>query len=525
MDKVHLFNLLREILSVYNIKFSKRYLETLLASISEDHSIVAIVDVLEAFNFNCSIIQFDFQDLIKIEQPFIALMGTNKQHHAVLVTKVDLNHITTISKKFNIQEFQSFWSGIVIIIESKKENINQTNAEQLKKDIQLNFVTVAITFTFCGISLIDLTDSPSNSIKYLLIGLHLIALLICIKLMKLDWLSSSNTLKNCLLSNLDCRKIFKPNGFKSLPFTYSEIGLITFSSIIIFLLSNQIQDSSIRSILVIQFCLNSTFAMYFLYLQAYIFKRYCLLCNSVHIISLTSFIITFATLRLSEFSISLLLICKLLGAYLIPSIIVMGYKSIYLYKSLDEIYLHRKFNYLKNLPSAMEASLREISGRFKFPSYSNFISSSHLTKEPDILIILNINCSKCADIFLQAKTLQDSIVNIKICFLIIHGNAINNQLIRRILIEKDQYGGNKAISLLSDLYLGIISTNQLLEMKSELSIDSKITNQIEITMLEWEKMIKNLQVDSTPFVIIHNKIMPKAMELADYTDFLKSKHA
>lgn len=516
-------------LSYQNIKFSKRYIQEYISTHPDEPSVLSLVDLFEEFGVKCYPIKLDFEKLSVLDQPFIAVMSSGIPSIAVFVDRIDHEVIYysgdrdhTISKDVFLQ----YWSGVIIVIDPIQCQVNITNKSYLIEEKNYKtaggILLLSIVFLLCFTSF-----NNFNGIYWaasLLSLLNFFGLGACVAILKVELANNFTYLSNyCSLnSSGNCDRVLSFNSINRSIYSFSELGLIVFSSNLLYLLIGSLYHNSIShlEILLIQYPIFLCVSIYLIYVQVFKVGAICMLCNFIHGILLISFFVLIYYFDLSQFHFDFKYALSLLTTYTISFGTVTILKYFKLWKSKAESTLKSKFELIAR-STLMKETLIDLDKPFIAPTY--FINVGQMKQEPDILIFLNPLCEPCKHLFMEAIILQRKLSNISIAFAFSTGDALLNQFNRLLFGIKCEGGNEKALEFINNWYSGKFSADKFSNESNNVNLIDEAPAQSEKIISESTSLFNYYNIKETPYVLINRKRMPNRFNLSDYLWFLRSQ--
>ncbi|GGX13114.1 vitamin K epoxide reductase family protein [Aquimarina muelleri] len=260
--------------------YNKKDLELQLQIHPNYPSFQSITDTLDYFSIDNIAVEVPIDALDQLPNSFISLIKTDGIEEIVTVNKknnfINLKHSSLKKKKLSLNEFKEIWVPKVIAVEYNTKHSVVSNTSIIQN----------ILFTGLFISLIFILIEKSwgvNQILFLLLSLAGVVFSFFAVRESLG-IQSQTIHQFCTsIGNTNCGDVINNNSgilFKN--FSLADAGMAFFGSITLYQIfygySNVLLISSLAGI---------PFILYSIYSQAFIIKKWCVICLGIASISLT----------------------------------------------------------------------------------------------------------------------------------------------------------------------------------------------------------------------------------------------
>ncbi|MDB5087791.1 MAG: hypothetical protein JWR09_1785, partial [Mucilaginibacter sp.] len=259
-------------------------------------SLLAISDVLNAFNIENAAYRVDHENLLNVPCPFIAHTNINGGDFLV-VDKIDGDKVTVSSEKWNnhklsVDEFKKLFKGIVLTAEPSAAFITT-------KTLSTTLTAIKVPAIAAGLLLILAASLFINgyfvnlSWQGLLLTVFKTAGLITSILLLVQSIDSNNPLVQKLCQGggkTNCNAILSSKAAKVFEgLTWSEVGFFYFAGTWLLLLFGG-GSATIWWALAILNVVSLPYTFYSVYYQAQVAKQWCVLCCTVQALLWLEFI-------------------------------------------------------------------------------------------------------------------------------------------------------------------------------------------------------------------------------------------
>jgi len=286
-----------EFVTSLNVKVTKETVKLTLIKHPEYPSLNSVTDVLKEWGIDNASIQVDTKRLNELPTPFIGVLKTDDTYFTAVKRIKDGKVIRYDSEKGHIKEgiddFLKKWNGISVIAEADEKS-GENNYKKNKKQEEASQIGGYLALLVIGllgmISILNLLTMFS----FIWIGLVVIKGLgtaISYNLLRLESDSGSKLMnKICRIGkNMDCNEIIKSAGSTLFGLiSWAEIGFMYFAGWLLALLFIP-TSVTLMTTLVISNALGVIFIFYSLYYQAFVAKKWCVLCLSVIVLLIIEF--------------------------------------------------------------------------------------------------------------------------------------------------------------------------------------------------------------------------------------------
>ncbi|SHM55080.1 cysteine peptidase family C39 domain-containing protein [Mucilaginibacter sp. OK098] len=367
-------------------------------------SLLAISDVLSAFNIENAAYRVDLENLANVPCPFIAHTNINAGDFLV-VNKMDDDKVTVSSEKWNnhklsLDEFKKLFKGIVLTAEPSDDFKTTKTLSTTLAAIKTPAIAAGLLLIFASAVFVSGYFTNLNW-QTLLLTVFKTAGLITSILLLIQSIDSNNPLVQKLCrggSKTNCNAILSSKAAKVFEgLTWSEVGFFYFAGTWLLLLFGG-GSVTIWWALAILNVISLPYTFYSIYYQARVAKQWCVLCCTVQALLWLEFIpLLFNTLSPGEgggeaslvAAISTMIICLL-----IPVILWLLLKPLFLkLQQLQPLKQQlRKFKYNTDLFN----NTLTAQPKYAQPDDAWSIVLGNVEAENIITMVSNPYCGPCA---------------------------------------------------------------------------------------------------------------------------------
>lgn len=275
-------------LDVMDYKVRKDELFLLYSSHPNSGTLLSITDTLVDLGIENIALNIPFESLYELDDTFLALIKKGDSQQFVYakmknVTQIQLFNGELETSVISISHFKQLYNGMIVVIERNHQPVNRTLPS--KSAIGIFILTVSVSlFLYWRI--------PVNLSNFLFWLLAIVGLVFSILLYKVELGSSNELLQRfCTFSSKSsCNAVLNSPSSKMFPgFSYVDIGILYFSFQTLSVSFTIVNDRLLYGISIAA----SLFLFYSIYQQAFVIKKWCLLCLSVLAVLLLQGIIAF----------------------------------------------------------------------------------------------------------------------------------------------------------------------------------------------------------------------------------------
>ena len=274
--------LVSRLLSYNHISIDKKELQFQIESHPSYPSLHAVTGVLDHFNIDNLALDIpkNEQTLAQLPKTFLAQIKTDQGKEFVVATNKGLKYQLINSSKKNetvsLTNFLKQFTGIIVGVEKTEYT------EESKKSNQLQKQSLIIVTALALINVLFFIKPTTNSLLSLVTSL--IGVIISVAIKKQEQ-GESTILGNAFCSRetekKDCNAVLTSKGSALLDnYKLSDLTIIYFVGLSLFILSLILLNQSLTLAFIISLlAIPST--LYSIYYQAFVIKKWCLLCLSV----------------------------------------------------------------------------------------------------------------------------------------------------------------------------------------------------------------------------------------------------
>ena len=260
--------------------YNKKDLELQLQIHPNYPSFQSITDTLDYFNIDNIAVEIPTEALDQLPDSFISLVKTDSGiEEIVTVNKknsyINLKYSSSKKKKFTFSEFKEIWVPKVIAVEHNTKHSTISNAS-IVQNILLAGLTISLIFLFI--------EKPwdLNQILFLVLSCTGVVFSFFAVRESLGIQSQSIHQFCTSIGNTNCGDVINNNSGKLFKnFSLADAGMAFFGSITLYQIfygySNILLISSLAGI---------PFILYSIYSQAFVIKKWCVICLAIGTISL-----------------------------------------------------------------------------------------------------------------------------------------------------------------------------------------------------------------------------------------------
>ena len=424
------------------VPFSEAQLLDEMAAHPNSPSLKSYADILSDLKVSNMAVKLDKNDLFEIEDfPVIVHLKSPKGGVFALLESLNEKQVTYFSngnkETESLDDFLKKWTGATLLLAAPEEKQKASLALKLRQNTNKLWIAASATLMLTALFSFYLSQDWLDAVTLTcLIALMASGLYFSI-LLTLTHLNKNGSDQYCRKTkNVSCEAvIFSKWGKLFGLFDLSQVGLVFFSGNLLLLLfySITLENALINSFFVIN-SLALLFSFYSLYLQAFIIKKWCILCVYCQF-SVISSVILYALVQditLQGFTFGLSTFLLLAIAFIVPI-------------AISEACIRNA--------QLIEKRRRELGELAKFKGNRAIFKFLHLQqkKHPDlnevnglillgstearyeILMVASLFCNPCASRFRALANLiaeKPDVFNLRVIF----GTDRNNELYSKVLI-------------------------------------------------------------------------------------------
>jgi uncharacterized membrane protein len=500
------YNLFIKILKTLNINVRKTEIKIQIAKYFNNPSLNELSIILNTWNIKNMIVKIPVEKLKEAPLPIVAL---DKKKDPFLITKIfDTKYQCYFpelakEKTLNNIELDKIWSNICIIMESNSQSGEYDF--KAKKDIDISNKITALSLSI-GILLLYLFGFFIIKTELLLIyslsvlGFFLTTYL----LLREKSFFNYNSIDICKIGKkFDCDDVITSKFSKILSISLSELSVGYFFFIILGLIISALTSSS-PSFLFPLIYLSSVAILYSIFSQMKM-RTFCILCLAISSIIFVMIIYTiymynfiFININYPNFAFSIII-----------TIILLALLKNYLF--FNDQYKNELTKNLNFMNSSMVKNsfiqIPVINKEFEYEIEIGKHSSCF-----KIILFINPQCKRCKKFLKGLSRLFDQF-NDKIHLRILYSGSIENNApsMQQFIHLYDQ------TVLLNDIdKISYLSHQNFSFKPSKTLYNNKIIESIE-SQYEWSN---DLNIDSTPALILNNIILPNHFGIEEVSDLM-----
>ncbi|RNL55416.1 vitamin K epoxide reductase family protein [Pedobacter jejuensis] len=399
MDK-NIVQVLLGLLKALKISVTRKSVIEEVANHPDSPSISTISDLFDKWQIPNGAYQLTVEDLVEFPIPFIAHLNINNGEFA-LITAIEKDYIVASNERWEnhkiyIDKFKEIFSGTALLAQrednSGEIDYKSKRAEQRLDSLRLPALILAIIFVVMLALKNGTLLFPSFII---LLILKIVGIFVSILL-----LIQHFDVKNPFIRSLcktgrkvDCNMILSSKQSKLFGLiSWAELGFFYFTSTWLFLISDVNQSSF--SILAVVTMVTLPYTFYSIYFQAFIAKKWCVLCCIIQIVFWLELLVTISEVSFkNEIPITSIIRLSLyfflvITSWLFIKPLLISAQQFPLIKSQ---LFHTKYN-----PVYFWALL-EKQNKVSLLEQKQALIIGNAESEYTVTMAANINCTPCAD--------------------------------------------------------------------------------------------------------------------------------
>ncbi|MBN1186415.1 MAG: thioredoxin domain-containing protein [Bacteroidales bacterium] len=485
-------------------------------------SLLSLYDAFKSWGVEPYALKLNIQEIRDINRPFIAhLNNTGGQLAFVYSIKnnIVLYSIDKTGKRSEqLEKFALQFSGAVIIINPKRDSREKEFKVKLQNEILdlilIPLVIALILILGAFVSIIAIKPIFLTT-WWILAIIKTIGLIASLLLVLHDFKVYIPLIhKLCSLSSeIDCNSIINSKASKVFGWlNWTDIGLIYFTSTLLFLLSNP--DKTAISILKILSYLSVIFTFYSIYFQAFKAKKWCPFCLIVQLVLVAELIIL--VYQKPVISLSYYSVLSLFVLFSITSTIYMLLKSSLLKKQETNRYLllYRQF---KRDPWIFKQLLKK-NGYAFINTSQNCIFFGNPNSEVTIISFLSFYCNYCSIVFKKLITLIGESDKVKFIPVFAINNAPETKKLMAHIYTLFNTKGKKDVIEFIEKWYEHAPTSGNRILKSIIANES--SDLIGKLATENNELFSQLKVDITPVLYLNGYKLPPMYNVDELKYFI-----
>ncbi len=521
----------KRLLTLLNVKNTKKYLEDSILSHPEHPSLLAVSDTLKKYNIATLAVQIDEEKLNDMPLPCIVQIKKHGTSLFFVLNKIsekeveyynDKNKPTKASK----EEFLKMWTGICLLVETSEDS---KEIDIDKKLFSINFVKrlkIFIAFLLLSWIVISFLNSQQSAslvpatftIFYTL--LKITGLIVGGLLLWFDIDQYNPTLQNFCKGNskkINCNSVLTSKHSKLFKDTLSlsELSFAYFFGTLFFLIISQFSYYSLSISALISFVTLPVIALS-IYYQAYIIKQWCKFCIIIQAVLLSEIFVSFFG-NFYTSNVTLETLPLLLALLLIPILVWKLVKP--LLEIEKETNIHKRgLKKIKNNPSVLEGLLQK-SRKIATPIEGLGISITNETAKYHVVKVCNPYCGPCAKAHpILEDLVKKGAINLQVLFTASSDTKdLKTKLVSHFLAIDNLRETKETQKALGDWYLADQKDYETFANKYPMNGELELQkNKIE-TMRAW---CNTENITHTPTIFINGYELPKEYSIEDLQEVL-----
>jgi len=523
-------------LDIYQVKFSKLNLKSIIDNHVDNPSLLTIKDTLFEYGVESAAIKKGNYNYADFETPFICSIQKDDWPSASFTVVHDVNDldVTYLDSQINkfvtipLVEFENIDKGVVLLTDDahKKDEVNlKTNlVNQRNKKIVRNIpIYLAFAMFFCALANIIINYQVNVSwVSIIFTSTSFIGLLISILLLWHD-IDAYNPIVREVCGGqskkLNCDAILNSSQSSFLGVSWSTWGfsyMATLFTLQVFFSSDIIYTQiSLLSVLIV-----SPYIVFSLYYQAKVAKQWCPLCLVIQGILFINLIAALFFVNNNGLSTSIdnsynylltliLFIVFVLTVYTLLPIIKNTRKN----KDTE-----KKWQKLRYNPEIFQALLNK-SEKIGYPTDNLGIVLGNPNAKNEIIKVCNPYCGPCANAHPELEQIikMNKDVKVRIIFTASgEENDMKTAPVQYLLAIQEKHGLNKVHQALDDWYLAKEKNYE--KFAEKYPMDGELKNQKDkiIAMCDW---CDNMKIRATPTLYINGFEYPDTYSIKELKNF------
>ena len=537
-------SILHSLLTRLDVPYTGMHLNDLIKHHPNSGNLLGVSDILYQYNVANISLKVDFNDLSKLETPFLAQINSTNHMEFAVVTNIGYDKVEYLSEKGSsikllIDNFLKLWTGVVLLTEtygkSREGDLVLNQRKQFFARLRLPVIITVLLSLAAWVMYRNLAIAPIPPINYSILTLLYIAGCTVSVLLLIQTIDKDNPLVNkiCALANTNshCNDVLESPAAKLFGIiSWSEVGFVFFSVNLLCLLF----DSQVTELMLWINIAALPYTIWSVYYQGKIAKQWCVFCLSIQALLWLCFI----TLFTAGVSLNLMKLTNIPYINLIHSIVFFALPIIGLWFAIPFIKkahllspVIQELNSIKANEHIFEAVLKtqnkiEIGENVKSIVFGNPEASFEIT------MVTNPYCGPCALMHqkLEALLMQYSdFLQLNIIYAVGNYKTEDSETTKQFAEKR-----NQAISVLTGIYLkyGVENSmpiykewydgakNDIDSFIKKYPVDTEKARVDEIMSYhnEWCEMVK---IEGTPTIYVNGYELPNWYKVEDLKYFIR----
>lgn len=521
----------KRLLTLLNVKNTKKYLEDSILSHPEHPSLLAVSDTLEKYNVATLAVQINAEKLNDMPLPCIVQV---KQRGAPLffvlnkITERDVEYYDDKNKltKASKEEFLKVWTGICLLAETSEDS---KEIDIDKKLFSINFVKglktsiAVLLLSWFVISFLSSEQSAyimpaTYTILYTL--LKITGLIVGGLLLWFDIDQYNPTLQSFCTGNsekINCNSVLTSKHSKLFKgaLSLSELSFAYFFGTLFFLVISQFTSASLSILGLLSYVTLPVIAIS-VYYQAAVIKQWCKFCIIILAVLVSEILVSFLGGFYTQ-NLEIETLPLLLALFLAPLLVWKLAKP--LFETEKETYVHKRgLKRIKNNPAVLGGLLQK-SRKIETPLDGLGISIKNETAKYHVVKVCNPYCGPCAKAHpILEDFVKKGIINLQVLFTASNdANDIKAKPVSHFLAIDSK--GDKKITqkALDDWYLADQKDYDTFANKYPMNGELEMQNHKIETMRAW---CDAENITHTPTIFINEHELPKEYSVEDLQEVL-----
>lgn len=498
----------RKLLKAQSIPVAESHLRLRLESHPDYPSLIAVQDTLEELTINSYACNGTKEELKNENKPFLAHFNFGEGH-------VQFFKDVATAEKID-GDFDKHWSGNVMFAEPAA-NLSGAYNSLLKKEKQQKVFGIIAVHLIIG-ALLSLSISAGSIPVTLLIITNCIGLYFSWLIAQKEFgISNSISEKICSMAKHSrCESVLFSKGAKLFNWlTWGDVGMVYFTSSLLFLLISQLTNQPISFYYVISLT-GLVFPLYSLYYQWKVVKQWCMLCIGVlAVLFINSIISAFAINMQGMGGIAVYPVAVFTILFAIVLCSWQLQKTLY-QKSLTSLSNEIKATRLKRNPEIFNALLeKQVANPINLPEKGEAIQFGNPTAPYQLVIACNPYCGPCAKAHQAVEELYEKYpdkLSVAVRFALKHTNKADKKVLAAHEIIK---AAKHAPFLVIKKWYSRFNIKEIQELNNNDYLKGE--KEIEDFMI-WANSVK---IKETPTFFLNGKRIPNIYSWIDFKEMLK----
>jgi len=503
-------NLLKIVLTKFDIKYSKLALERDFITNPNNNNFYGLSQLIEKFGLKTDAIPTSFKDFLQVQKP--TLIQLTKPFGICAVSKINGDAIEGVDDKGNKFKYQSAylaqrWSGnVMYITKDEFQKVETVFIEQVSDYFKSNlewFVLVVLILSFFK-NLVSDGFAPASLILFIT---SLAGLIISQQLLKLkdpDFESKICT----VMQKGDCKSITSSTKFLGF-FDYDKIGIVYFLGFCAVPIFSTYQVAVPLLLLISAGA--ALFPIYSIYYQKYIEKKWCILCLMVQVCLIVNFLVL--SFSYQDLTINLTTAFNLALCFLFMLIVSNYYFSTVSSKNDYTITLNRLNKFIRN-EEVFNFLLDKNEKHSGDRDESTIIVKKE--RENEVIFVTNPFCKHCNESYKIAKELITTNDSFSLKMIYLSGkNDIAHLICKQFISIYFLKGEEAYLKAVEEWYDWGFKDYKKWKLIYEIEEYVK-ANDILVANENWAISSK---IHATPTLLLNNRIVPVEYQIADFKYF------